>query len=90
MSSTKSHFVPTPDSVHDAWLSQRAELERDLFDGWAPEVQTAPSITRPPVVADGASVRISNLAQRTLDASGISHEPAAGQVEAEVVRQTGA
>lgn len=72
MSSTKSHSVPTPDSVHDAWLSQRAELERDLFDGWAPEVRTAPSIVQPQVVADAAS--------------GISLEPAAEQVEAEKAR----
>ncbi len=36
MSSAKSNSVPSPESVHDAWLRQRTELERDLFDGWQP------------------------------------------------------
>ncbi|GDY10211.1 MAG: hypothetical protein DWI21_09975 [Planctomycetota bacterium] len=86
MSSIKSHSVPTPESVHDVWLSQRAELERDLFDGWAPEVRTAPPITRPQVVADAASIRVSDSALRSPDASGISLEPAAEQIETDKAR----
>ena len=62
MSSTKSQSDPTPESVHDAWLSQRTELERDLFDGWVPEVRSAPTIARPQPVTEAVSVR--------------SHEPA--------------
>ncbi len=41
MSSAKSNSIPSPESVHDAWLSQRAELEHDLFDGWSPEASAA-------------------------------------------------
>ncbi len=41
MSSAKSNSVPSPDSVHDVWLRQRAELENDLFDGWQPITVTA-------------------------------------------------
>lgn len=31
----------TAESVHDAWLSQRAELESELFDGWVPTITAA-------------------------------------------------
>lgn len=91
MSMTKTNSIPTPESVHDAWLSQRAELERDLFDGWAPEVRAAPSIARPQVVVnppDRATVRVSEGDLRSSDASGIRHEPAVEQVETDKARQT--
>ena len=57
MSSPKTHSDPTPESVHDAWLSQRTELERDLFDGWVPEDRSAVPIARPQPTADVVSVR---------------------------------
>jgi hypothetical protein len=41
MSSANSNSVPSPESVHDAWLRQRSELEHDLFDGWQPITVTA-------------------------------------------------
>lgn len=90
MSTTKSNSILTPESVHDAWLSHRAELERDLFDGWAPEVRTTPSIARPQVVVNPparATVRVSEGDLRSSDASGIRHEPAVEQVEADKARQ---
>ena len=42
MSSAKSNSIPSPESVHDAWLRQRSELEHDLFDDWHPITVTAP------------------------------------------------
>lgn len=89
MSSTKSQSDPTPESVHDVWLSQRTELERDLFDGWAPEVRTVPTITRPQVVADPlqrTSVHVSEVSLRSPDASGIYLEVATDEVEADKAR----
>ena len=41
MSSAKSNSIPSPESVHDAWLRQRSELEHDLFDDWHPITVTA-------------------------------------------------
>lgn len=89
MSSTKSQSAPTPESVHDVWLSQRAELERDLFDGWSPEVHKAPPAARPQVVTESpqqASVPVSEFARRSPDASGISLESASEIVETDKVR----
>lgn len=57
MSSANSPFVPAPESVHDVWLRQRAELERDLFDGCATEVQAVPAASATQPVADVVSVR---------------------------------
>jgi DNA repair exonuclease SbcCD ATPase subunit len=59
MSSAKSNSIPSPESVHDAWLRQRVELEQDLFEGWKPitvtptitPVTTKPVELRPDVVA---------------------------------------
>ncbi len=76
MSSTKSNSVPSPESIHDAWLSQRAELERDLFDGWSPDVQTASAVTPPQVVAEVVSIRRSEAALQSPDDSGVILEPA--------------
>ena len=86
MSSTKSNSVPTPESVHDAWLSQRVELERGLFDGWAPEVRTAPPIARPQPVADAASVRATEAARQSHDASDVNYEPVTEQLETDKAR----
>lgn len=57
MSSQKSQSVPSPDAVHDAWLSQRVELERDLFDGWLPGVQAAPKPAPPQRAVEVVNVR---------------------------------
>ena len=58
MSSNHPQTIPTPESVHDAWLSQRSELEHDLFDGWTPEVRSsAPTVTSTPV-AEATRVRL--------------------------------
>lgn len=81
MSSTKSNSVPTPESVHDVWLSQRAELERDLFDGWAPEVRTVPSVARPQPVAEAASVRPSEVVLQSSEVSDVQHEQVAEEIE---------
>ena len=86
MSSTKSHSVPTPESVHDAWLSQRAELERDLFDGWAIAVHSipTPAVTQTvPVVAKAEPVE---AALKSADADSIGHKPATGGLATETLR----
>ena len=51
MPSAKSNSVLTPESVHDVWLNQSAELQRDLFDGWVPEVRPTESVVRAKVEA---------------------------------------
>lgn len=86
MASTKSNSAPSPESVHDAWLSQRAELERDLFDGWSSDVQTAPAVTRPHAVATVVSIRRSEAAPQSPDASGEFLEPATQQLDADKAR----
>ncbi len=42
------HNSVTPATVHDVWLSQRAELERELFDGDSSEPQVLPIRMTPP------------------------------------------
>lgn len=88
MSSTKTQSIPTPESVHDVWLSQRAELERDLFDGWSPEVHKTPPIAQPQVVTEPqpASVPVNEVSRQSPDVSGISLEPVVEVVEADKTR----
>ncbi len=47
MSSAKSKSELTPESVHEVWLHQGADLERDLFENWTIEVHTASPVARP-------------------------------------------
>lgn len=82
MSSAKTNSVPTPESVHDVWLSQRVELERDLFDGWAPEVRTVSPVVRPEPVEKVVRVLASDAAPQRSEASDVANEPAPEEVEA--------
>jgi hypothetical protein len=41
MSSARSETTLSPESIHEVWLQQRAELEQDLFDGWTAEIPAA-------------------------------------------------
>ncbi len=59
MSSAKTNSVPSPESVHDVWLRQRAELEHELFDGWAPIApSTAAVVVRMAPLPEAASVSV--------------------------------
>ncbi len=87
MASTKSNSVPSPESVHEAWLSQRAELERDLFDGWTPDVPSAPVVTRPQAVAEVVSICLSEVAPQSPDARGVVREPATERIDNDMARQ---
>ncbi len=86
MASTKSNSVPSPESVHDAWLSQRAELERDLFEGWTPDLQSASAVIRPQAVAEVVSIRRSEAAPQSPDTSGVKVAPAKEQLGNEKAR----
>ncbi len=86
MSSTKLNSILTSESVHDAWLNQRAELERDLFDGWTSDVQAAPAVTPPSAMAEVVSIRCSEAALQSPDDSSVILEPATGQLDTDKAR----
>lgn len=44
----KSNSDLTPESVHDAWVHQRADLERDLFENWTIEVRPSVPVAQMP------------------------------------------
>lgn len=43
----KSHSELTPESAHDAWLHQGADLQRDLFENWTIEVHSSAPVAQP-------------------------------------------
>ena len=47
MSSAKSNSLLTSESVHNVWLNQGEDLQRDLFDGWTPTVRPTESVALP-------------------------------------------
>ena len=73
MSSDKSNSLLTSESVHNVWLNQGEELQRDLFDGWTPTVRPIEPIAQPrtevvpPVIQDLQS-RIETAQPRVADA----------------------
>lgn len=86
MSSTKSHSVPTPESVHDVWVSQRAELERDLFDGWVPEVRPAPPVAQPQVAVETLSVQSDAAGLQSPETSDVRREQSTDSLETDKAR----
>jgi hypothetical protein len=69
MSSANSNSDLTPESVHEAWLHQGADLERDLFENWTIEVHPSSPIARPRshVPAAEAARRQPTAVNRELD-----------------------
>jgi hypothetical protein len=56
MSSARSQTILSPESIHELWLQQRAELEKDLFDGWTAEAPAAELRTTASIDASGGSI----------------------------------
>lgn len=47
MPSANSNSDLNPESVHEAWMHQGADLERDLFENWTIEVHPSTPVARP-------------------------------------------
>jgi len=86
MTSTKSSSVPSPESIHNAWLRQRAELERDLFDGWTSDVHSAQVVVRPKPVAEVVSIGHGEEVSQSRKATNVVLETATGQLEKDKAR----
>lgn len=84
MPSAKSQSVPAPESVHDVWLRQRAELERELFDGWTPEVHAVPTVSQS--MPDAASVRPQEPVLKIHESAAVDQPSPAEQIRLDQAR----
>ena len=82
MSSAKSNTLLTSESVHNVWLNQGEDLQRDLFDGWTPTVRPNNSVVQPRI--EPVSLAIEDVQPRISDAlpKPQAQEPAASSAKA--------
>lgn len=73
MPSVNSKSELTPESVHEAWLHQGADLERDLFENWTIEVHPSSPVTRPQSHVSAAEAVSQQPA--AVDQAVTSHQP---------------